>query len=153
MLHNIQLYLPELPPKRQNMIFSLGELPTLGTCIILQRLLHVYFRSADFGRLPSAGEANLEKFYCGSSGRLAKLPSLSPQYTEERLGQADVTELDPQAEELLAKIDRIQMWTEKIVKNADCVLQPNPGKDAEDPKNKTSRTTRRLWHLCYLVRV
>lgn len=53
--------------------------------------------------------------------------SSNPQYTEERLGQADKTELDPSAEELLAKIDRIQAGTERIVKNAECVLQPNPG--------------------------
>lgn len=48
------------------------------------------------------------------------------QFTEEILGQAEKTELDPQLEALLLKADKTKQWTEKILKQTESVLQPNP---------------------------
>lgn len=49
------------------------------------------------------------------------------QYTEENLGQADRTELDPGLEELLALADATKTCTDKIVSQTEVLLQPNPG--------------------------
>lgn len=49
------------------------------------------------------------------------------QYTGESLGQADKTELDPGLEELLARADATKTWTDKIISQAEVLLQPNPG--------------------------
>lgn len=50
------------------------------------------------------------------------------QFTEEKLGKAERTENDPYFEELAKKTDKTKMYTEKIVKNTEAVLVPNPGK-------------------------
>ncbi|XP_076604952.1 endophilin-B1-like [Chaetodon auriga] len=54
------------------------------------------------------------------------------QYTEESLGQADKTELDPGLEELLARADATKIWTDKIISQTEVLLQPNPGARLED---------------------
>ncbi|XP_032425767.1 endophilin-B2b isoform X1 [Xiphophorus hellerii] len=48
------------------------------------------------------------------------------QFTEEKLGQAEKTELDPHLENLLAKADSTKNWTEKILRQTEVLLQPNP---------------------------
>ncbi|XP_072221336.1 endophilin-B1-like [Leuresthes tenuis] len=54
------------------------------------------------------------------------------QYTEESLGQAERTELDPELEELLARADATKTWTDQIISQTDVLLQPSPGARLED---------------------
>jgi endophilin-B len=54
------------------------------------------------------------------------------QLTEERLGTSERTELDSQFENLMERSDSTKNWTEKIVKDAESVLIPNPGNRVED---------------------
>ncbi len=46
------------------------------------------------------------------------------------MGKAERTENDPHFESLAMKTDKAKFYTEKIVKDAEAVLVPNPGKDA-----------------------
>ncbi|XP_030598137.1 endophilin-B2b isoform X3 [Archocentrus centrarchus] len=48
------------------------------------------------------------------------------QFTEEKLGQAEKTELDPHLENLISRADCTKNWTEKILKQTEILLQPNP---------------------------
>lgn len=48
------------------------------------------------------------------------------QFTEEKLGQAEKTELDAHLENLLARGDCTKNWTEKILRQTEILLQPNP---------------------------
>ncbi|XP_010752036.1 endophilin-B2 isoform X3 [Larimichthys crocea] len=48
------------------------------------------------------------------------------QFTEERLGQAEKTELDPHLENLITRADGTKNWTEKILRQTEVLLQPNP---------------------------
>ncbi|XP_016418802.1 endophilin-B2b isoform X9 [Sinocyclocheilus rhinocerous] len=48
------------------------------------------------------------------------------QYTEEKLGQAEKTELDGHLENLIARADCTKNWTEKIFRQTEVLLQPNP---------------------------
>ncbi|XP_005950627.3 endophilin-B2 isoform X1 [Haplochromis burtoni] len=48
------------------------------------------------------------------------------QFTEEKLGQAEKTELDPHLENLITRADSTKNWTEKILKQTEVLLQPNP---------------------------
>jgi endophilin-B len=50
------------------------------------------------------------------------------QLTEEKLGKAERTENDPQFEILAKRTDKIKSYTEKLVKDGEAVLVPNPGK-------------------------
>uniref|UniRef100_A0A3B4UF84 Endophilin-B1-like n=1 Tax=Seriola dumerili TaxID=41447 RepID=A0A3B4UF84_SERDU len=54
------------------------------------------------------------------------------QYTEESIGQADKTELDPGLEQLLALADATKTCTDKIICQTEVLLQPNPGARLED---------------------
>lgn len=54
--------------------------------------------------------------------------SLNFQLTEEKLGKAERTENDPQFEILSRRTDKIKSYTEKLVKDGEAVLVPNPGK-------------------------
>lgn len=47
--------------------------------------------------------------------------------TEEKLGTSERTELDSHFETLLERSDSTRMWTEKLLKNSEAVLTPNPG--------------------------
>lgn len=49
-----------------------------------------------------------------------------PQFTEEKFGQAERTELDAHFENLLARADSTKNWTEKILRQTEVLLQPNP---------------------------
>ncbi|XP_064163819.1 endophilin-B2-like isoform X6 [Anguilla rostrata] len=48
------------------------------------------------------------------------------QFTEEKLGQAEKTELDVHLENLMARADCTKNWTEKIFRQTEVLLQPNP---------------------------
>uniref|UniRef100_A0A3Q1I0J9 SH3-domain GRB2-like endophilin B2b n=1 Tax=Anabas testudineus TaxID=64144 RepID=A0A3Q1I0J9_ANATE len=50
------------------------------------------------------------------------------QFTEEKLGQAEKTELDPHLENLIVRADSTKNWTEKILRQTEVLLQPNPSK-------------------------
>ncbi|MPC73623.1 Endophilin-B2 [Portunus trituberculatus] len=49
------------------------------------------------------------------------------QYTEEKIGSAEKTELDRHFESLSLQADAARQWTEKLVIGAEAVLIPNPG--------------------------
>ncbi|XP_030714276.1 endophilin-B2 isoform X12 [Globicephala melas] len=54
------------------------------------------------------------------------------QFTEEKFGQAEKTELDAQFENLLARADSTKNWTEKILRQTEVLLQPNPSARVEE---------------------
>ncbi|XP_069774484.1 endophilin-B2-like isoform X3 [Narcine bancroftii] len=54
------------------------------------------------------------------------------QYTEEKLGQAEKTELDAHFENLLSRADSTKNWTEKILRQTEVLLQPNPSARIEE---------------------
>ncbi|XP_018587196.1 endophilin-B2a isoform X4 [Scleropages formosus] len=54
------------------------------------------------------------------------------QFTEEKLGQAEKTELDAHFENLLARADTTKNWTEKIFRQTEVLLQPNPSARIEE---------------------
>ncbi|TRY93715.1 hypothetical protein DNTS_029411 [Danionella cerebrum] len=54
------------------------------------------------------------------------LLSRAVQFTEEKFGQAERTELDAHLEMLLSRAEFTKHWTEKIMKQTEVVLQPNP---------------------------
>ncbi|XP_060539902.1 endophilin-B2 isoform X4 [Pantherophis guttatus] len=54
------------------------------------------------------------------------------QFTEEKLGQAEKTELDAHFENLLARADTTKNWTEKILRQTEILLQPNPSARVEE---------------------
>ena len=49
------------------------------------------------------------------------------QYTEEKLGNAERTEFDPQFVALELKTENTKNLTERIKNNSTAVLVPNPG--------------------------
>ena len=51
----------------------------------------------------------------------------SPQYTEERMGKAERTEMDPHIVMLEKKTENTKNYTERIKNNATAVILPNPG--------------------------
>ncbi|XP_045877966.1 endophilin-B2 isoform X14 [Meles meles] len=54
------------------------------------------------------------------------------QFTEEKFGQAERTELDAHFENLLARADSTKNWTEKILRQTEVLLQPNPSARVEE---------------------
>ncbi|XP_069497833.1 endophilin-B1 isoform X5 [Ambystoma mexicanum] len=65
---------------------------------------------------------NVKKLAAGAGTLLSR----AVQFTEEKLGQAEKTELDAHLENLLSKADCTKQWTEKIMKQTEVLLQPNP---------------------------
>lgn len=47
--------------------------------------------------------------------------------TEETLGTSEKTELDAHLEHLAERANATKTWTEKILRNMEAVLTPNPG--------------------------
>jgi len=82
--------------------------------------------------------------------------SRAVQYTEERLGKSERTELDPHLVMLEKKTENTKNLTEKIKNNATAVLIPNPAARAESlfydnvPVNKIGLKNERLTNLEYL---
>ena len=66
---------------------------------------------------------NLKKLANDASG----LFNRAKQLTEEKLLHAEKTELDPQIEEMLARADRVEEQTKKLLSAMESYLQPNPG--------------------------
>ncbi|XP_041956533.1 endophilin-B2a isoform X2 [Alosa sapidissima] len=58
--------------------------------------------------------------------------SRAVQFTQENLGQAEKTELDAHFENLLARADCTKNWTEKIFRQTEYLLQPNPSARIEE---------------------
>ncbi|XP_076826665.1 endophilin-B1a [Brachyhypopomus gauderio] len=58
--------------------------------------------------------------------------SRAVQFTEEKLGQAEKTELDAHLEKLLARAECTKHWTEKILMQTEALLQPNPNLRMEE---------------------
>ncbi|KAM9642328.1 endophilin-B2 isoform 2-T2 [Trichechus inunguis] len=54
------------------------------------------------------------------------------QFTEEKFGQAEKTELDAHFENLLTRADSTRNWTEKILRQTEVLLQPNPSARVEE---------------------
>ncbi|XP_070689348.1 endophilin-B2-like isoform X4 [Pempheris klunzingeri] len=54
------------------------------------------------------------------------------QFTEEKLGQAEKTELDAHFENLMSRADCTKQWTEKIYRQTEVLLQPNPSARIEE---------------------
>ncbi|XP_012526961.1 endophilin-B1 isoform X2 [Monomorium pharaonis] len=54
------------------------------------------------------------------------------QMTEETLGTSEKTELDAHLEHLVERGNATKTWTEKILRNMEAVLTPNPGNRIED---------------------
>ncbi|XP_060606749.1 endophilin-B1-like [Ruditapes philippinarum] len=48
------------------------------------------------------------------------------QFTEEKLGSAEKTELDAHFENLLNRSEKTRIWTERTLKQTEALLQPNP---------------------------
>ena len=78
------------------------------------------------------------------------------QFTEERLGKAERTENDVAFENLAKRTDKIKGYSEKLVKNTEAVLVPNPAARLETfmfdiaPMDKIGVTNTRLTNLEYL---
>ncbi|XP_062235565.1 endophilin-B1a [Platichthys flesus] len=58
--------------------------------------------------------------------------SRAVQFTEEKLGQAEKTELDAHLENLLVRAETTKQWTERIMKQTEILLQPNPNLRLEE---------------------
>ncbi|RUS91739.1 hypothetical protein EGW08_000565 [Elysia chlorotica] len=54
------------------------------------------------------------------------------QFTEEKLGTAEKTELDAHFENLMQRSDKTKLWTETILRHTASLLQPNPNQRMED---------------------
>lgn len=78
------------------------------------------------------------------------------QYTEEKLGKAERTELDPHIVMLEKKTENTKNYTERIKNNATAVVLPNPAQRAESlffdnvPVDKIGIKNERLTNLEYL---
>ncbi|ESO85878.1 hypothetical protein LOTGIDRAFT_130216 [Lottia gigantea] len=88
-------------------------------------------------------KSKLNKF-AGDAGTLF---NRAVQYTEEKLGSAEKTELDAHFENLLQRAEKTRIWTEKVLNQTEAVLQPNPNQRMEDllyeklEKKKKDRVT------------
>ncbi|XP_073686586.1 endophilin-B1a isoform X3 [Garra rufa] len=58
--------------------------------------------------------------------------SRAVQFTEEKFGQAEKTELDAHLENLLTRAETTKHWTERILKQTEVLLQPNPNVRIEE---------------------
>ncbi|KAG8186269.1 hypothetical protein JTE90_004615 [Oedothorax gibbosus] len=68
----------------------------------------------------------------GLAAEAATAFSRAVQYTEEKLGTSEKTELDAHFDGLALRADRTKHWTERLVSKTDAVLQPNPNTRVED---------------------
>ncbi|CAL8248977.1 unnamed protein product [Merluccius merluccius] len=54
------------------------------------------------------------------------------QFTEEKLGQAEQTELDGHFDRLVTRAEATKLWTERIFRQTEVFLRPNPSVRMED---------------------
>ncbi|XP_069961054.1 endophilin-B1 isoform X1 [Cherax quadricarinatus] len=66
------------------------------------------------------------------AGQAGQFLTRAVQYTEEKIGSAEKTELDGHFESLSHQADSARHWTEKMLVGAESVLIPNPGNRVED---------------------
>ncbi|XP_018573323.1 endophilin-B1 isoform X2 [Anoplophora glabripennis] len=71
---------------------------------------------------------NMKKIVKDAGAALSRVVQL----TEEKLGTSEKTELDGHFENLWERAENTKSFTEKIVRNAEAVLIPNPGNRIED---------------------
>ncbi|ROI64793.1 Endophilin-B2 [Anabarilius grahami] len=84
----------------------------------------------DFNVRKLASDAGV--FFSRAVQEYYRLSVLLLQFTEEKLGQAEKTELDTHFENLLSRADCTKNWTEKIYRQTEVLLQPNPGSRIEE---------------------
>ncbi|XP_070163107.1 endophilin-B1 isoform X1 [Polyergus mexicanus] len=71
---------------------------------------------------------NMKKLVKDAGAALSRVVQL----TEETLGTSEKTELDAHLEHLAERANATKTWTEKILRNMEAVLTPNPGNRIED---------------------
>uniref|UniRef100_A0A674AHI8 Endophilin-B1 n=1 Tax=Salmo trutta TaxID=8032 RepID=A0A674AHI8_SALTR len=64
--------------------------------------------------------------------RVMLLLFLLSKFTGEKFGQVEKTELDAHFENLLSRADSTKNWTEKIFRQTEVLLQPNPSSRIEE---------------------
>ncbi|XP_042228185.1 endophilin-B1-like isoform X2 [Homarus americanus] len=86
------------------------------------------------------------------AGQAGQFLTRAVQYTEEKIGSAEKTELDGHFESLSLQTDSAKQWTEKLLAGAESVLIPNPGNRVEDMifEKIEKRRPNRLSNLEYL---
>jgi len=81
------------------------------------------------------------------SGGASTVFNRAVQYTEEKLGTAEKTELEAHFENLMIRSEKTKYWTETLVRQTDALIQPNPNQRMEDllyeklDKKKKDRVT------------
>ncbi|KFB47844.1 hypothetical protein ZHAS_00015892 [Anopheles sinensis] len=73
-------------------------------------------------------EFDVKKFVKGAGSTLSRVVQL----TEEKLGTSEKTEMDARFEHLSERSDSAKLWTEKIVKDTEAAIVPNPANRVED---------------------
>ncbi|XP_043523662.1 endophilin-B1 isoform X2 [Frieseomelitta varia] len=73
-------------------------------------------------------DINVKKLVKDAGAALSRVVQL----TEETLGTSEKTELDAHLEHLAERANATKTWTEKILRNMEAVLTPNPGNRIED---------------------
>ncbi|XP_045192891.2 endophilin-B1-like isoform X2 [Mercenaria mercenaria] len=63
------------------------------------------------------------KRFAGTAGTVF---NRAVQFTEEKLGSAEKTELDAHFENLLNRSEKTRIWTDRTLKQTEALLQPNP---------------------------
>ncbi|XP_070176299.1 endophilin-B1-like isoform X2 [Littorina saxatilis] len=66
------------------------------------------------------------------AGEASTVFNRAVQFTEEKLGTAEKTELDAHFENLLQRADKTKLWTENIKRATEALIQPNPNQRMED---------------------
>uniref|UniRef100_A0A182ND82 Uncharacterized protein n=1 Tax=Anopheles dirus TaxID=7168 RepID=A0A182ND82_9DIPT len=73
-------------------------------------------------------EFDVKKFVKGAGSTLSRVVQL----TEEKLGTSEKTEMDARFEHLSERSDSAKLWTEKIMRDTEAALIPNPANRMED---------------------
>ncbi|XP_049291692.1 endophilin-B1 isoform X1 [Anopheles funestus] len=73
-------------------------------------------------------EFDVKKFVKGAGSTLSRVVQL----TEEKLGTSEKTEMDARFEHLSERSDSAKLWTEKIMRDTETALIPNPANRMED---------------------
>ncbi|KAL8612195.1 hypothetical protein ACOMHN_018484 [Nucella lapillus] len=81
------------------------------------------------------------------AGEASTVFNRAVQFTEEKLGTAEKTELDAHFENLLQRAEKTKIWTEQVKRTTEALIQPNPNQRMEDmvyeklDKRKKDRTS------------
>ncbi|XP_021945184.1 endophilin-B1-like [Folsomia candida] len=77
-------------------------------------------------------EFNIGKFVGDAQQAAGAFINRAKQMSSEVIYSSEKTNLDPQLEALCKQADEARNWTQKIVKDTESVLTPNPGQRVED---------------------